>query len=227
MTSKHTPICIPIRESSMAAALMQIQEVQKHADVVEIWLDHIEDLNIERLFEVKEKPYLCVHKSKREKGKFMGTTEKRFEILKTCVNRGAEVVDINIEVPFKWIKNLAKVKKSTKLLISYHNFQKTPSYRILARLTERMMRLGGDIAKISTFVSNAEDIATLFKLAHYLSKKNIRHVIIGMGAKGKITRIASPLMENEWMYAPVDDKKGSAPGQLTVQELGDLWNKIF
>jgi 3-dehydroquinate dehydratase type I len=210
----------------MAACLMQIQKVQKEADVIEIWLDQIEDLNLERLFQVKKKPYLCVCKSKREKGKFVGSTDKRLEILYQCIARGAEYVDINNEAPVKKIKDLIAHKQKSEVIVSYHSFENTPSFKVLSRICRRMTRLGADICKIATNVRTVDDIATLFKLAHFLQKNGHKHIVLGMGEMGKITRIYSPTLGNVLTFAPVEKEKVSAPGQLTVAELNNLWQSI-
>lgn len=227
MTQKRTPICVPIRERCMADALLKIQAVQSQADMLEIWLDQIEDLQVERLFSVKRKPYLCVCKSKREKGGFVGTTQKRINILEKCVDLGAEYVDLNIESPVKWIKQLVSQKKDSSLILSHHNFLRTPSVRILSRLTTRMFRLGADVVKIATIVRSIEDIAVLYKLAHSLNNSKKRHIIIGMGKMGQMTRIYSPLLQNEFMFAPLDGKQKTADGQLTKEELLTLWKVLI
>lgn len=210
----------------MAKALLEIQRVQNSADIVEIWLDQIEDLNIERLFTVKKKPYLCVYKSKREKGKFTGLTENRIKVLQTCIDLKSECIEINIEAPMKWIKFLASQKKRSKLFISYQNYLKTPSFRVLSRLTSRMVRLGGDVCKVATTIKHSGDIATLFQLAHYLDGKKIKHVIIGLGDNGQMTHYYSPLLNNQITYAPVDIKKASEPGQISLNQLETTWKLL-
>jgi 3-dehydroquinate dehydratase-1 len=47
-----------------------------------------------------------------------------------------------------------------------------------------------------------------------------------MGEKGKISRIFSPFLGAAWTYASLDKNKLSAPGQLAVRELKDLWEKM-
>lgn len=227
MTKSVSKICIPIKEATMASALMQIQNVQDAADIIEIWLDQIEDLNIERLFQVKKKPYLCVYKTKREKGNFVGSTDKRLEVLYECIARGAEYVDINNEAPVKKIKQLIEQKHSSNVIVSYHSFENTPSFRVLSRICRRMIRLGADVCKIATNVRTIDDVATLFKLAHFLEKNGHKHIVLGMGEMGKITRIYSPLLNNVLTFAPVEKSKTSASGQLTVDELSIFWKNLF
>ncbi|PIV21190.1 MAG: hypothetical protein COZ69_04025 [Deltaproteobacteria bacterium CG_4_8_14_3_um_filter_45_9] len=47
-----------------------------------------------------------------------------------------------------------------------------------------------------------------------------------MGEKGKISRIFSPFLGAVWTYASLNQNRTSAPGQLTVQEIKDIWKKL-
>lgn len=227
MKRNYSPICVPVREKSMAKALMEIQRVAHYADLIEIWMDQIEDLNIDRLFTVKRKPYVCVYKSKRERGKFTGLTENRIKVLQHCIELKAEYIDFNIEAPMRWIKLLASQKKATQLILSHHNFLKTPSFKVLARMASRMVRLGADVCKIVTTVNSKADIAALFQLADVLEEKRIRYIILGMGLDGRITRYYSPLLNNEMVFAPLVVKTPAVDGEIAADQLKKIWNNIF
>ena len=47
-----------------------------------------------------------------------------------------------------------------------------------------------------------------------------------MGEKGKMSRIFSPIIGAAWTYASLTRDKASAPGQLTVGEVKEIWEKL-
>ena len=77
---------------------------------------------------------------------------------------------------------------------------------------------GADIAKIACMANGEDDAARLLGL---LDRKR-RLIVIGMGEKGKITRVAAPLLGSEIAYASAGEGKESAPGQIEEKELERL-----
>ena len=71
-------------------------------------------------------------------------------------------------------------------------------------------------------VNNHSDIAKLVRL---MVKKtlNQKRIVIGMGGKGKITRIIGPLMGNYLTYASTEFGQ-SAPGQIEIRKLKEIYN---
>jgi 3-dehydroquinate dehydratase len=55
---------------------------------------------------------------------------------------------------------------------------------------------------------------------------NQKIVTFCMGEKGKMSRIFAPLMGVVWTYASLNKNRASAPGQLTVYEMKDIWEKL-
>jgi len=128
-------------------------------------------------------------------------------------------VDENI-IPEGWIADIgegdpARIKNET--ISSYHDFEGTPDDRELFKI---MGTMKGDIVKGAFAVNSVDDLVRLFDLSQRVEKK---HVIIGMGELGKITRIRQTLMKNEFTFAYVG--KGTAPGQMSVREMTELGNE--
>ncbi len=69
-------------------------------------------------------------------------------------------------------------------------------------------------------INNKEDIIKILRLANEF-ENNI--ISIGMGDKGKITRILSPLFGSVVSYASFKNKS-SAPGQIDIEELKETIN---
>jgi len=51
-------------------------------------------------------------------------------------------------------------------------------------------------------------------------------VVIGMGEKGRITRVMAPFLGAEFTFASPESGGETAPGQLSVNQLNELFNVI-
>ncbi len=89
-----------------------------------------------------------------------------------------------------------------------------------------MRRLEPDVAKIVTFVRAWEDNFRLLALLARAKKLKQITVAFGMGPKGKISRILAPLMGSPWTYASADQGRTSAPGQMTVEDMRTIWERM-
>ncbi len=194
---------------------------KKHADMAEIWLDHIKDLNIADLLKNKPLPVICVCKKPAEKGRFKGTNKELIETLSDSLRHGADYID----VPFSFRNSKLDIRNS-KIIFSFHDFKKTPTLTSMLKKAEEMKKAGADIVKISVMAKSYADTVQVIALAKHLQSKKIPHIIIAMGKKGALSRILTPTLGGTIMFAPISKTKSSAPGQLTVKELREAWSLI-
>lgn len=211
---------------NLKRAYLEIERAAKEADLIEIWLDQISDLrvaDIGQLIKGCKLPVLAVCKDKKEKGKWNGTEKEKFTLLKEAMQAGAEYVDVSIQSKAAFVSDLLKSKKKkSKLIVSFHDFRRTPSLRRLKAIIDKAFSLGADIAKVATFVNDPADNLSLLELmAHGSGKKKI--LALGMGPKAKMSRIYATQMGAPFMFAPLTKNLASAPGQLTVSELRKAW----
>ena len=82
------------------------------------------------------------------------------------------------------------------------------------------------VYKIATMCNNETDALKLLLLQQNLKAQNKKHIVLGMGEFGTITRVFGTLWGNKIIYAPVTKKEASAPGQLTKQELEKIFTEL-
>ena len=142
---------------------------------------------------------------------------ERLDILRESIDLGAVYVDIELESDPDFLSKIIRYarKKSTHVIISYHNFDETPDTNVLRETLKQCYDLGGDVAKIACQVKILEDSARLLSL--YAEKG--RKVVLGMGNFGKITRIAATQLGAEFTFASLNVTDATAPGQLTYSEM--------
>jgi len=214
-------ICVPIQLRTQKEVKKALKNIKGKADMAEIWLDHIKNLDIPDLLKNKPLPVICVCKKPNEHGKFKGSHSEAVKILIEAAKNGADYIDISIKAPVT-----RHQPPGTKLIISYHDFKKTPPTSVLLKKAEEMKKKGADIVKISVMAKSLNDTVRIITLAKQLQSKKISHILIAMGKKGALSRVLTPTLGGTVMFAPLTKTKSSAPGQLTVKELKDAWKLL-
>jgi 3-dehydroquinate dehydratase type I len=196
-------ICVPIQENSRKAAQKRLKELSEKADLAEIWLDQIQDIDIKTLLKDKPLPIVAVCKRPAEKGRFKGGFETLAEMLQKAIEAGADYVDLPLDMPEKLNKKIVQKarKKGCKVIISHHDFKKTPDYPELVKITEKMAKEGADVVKIATHANSLQDTVNIIALAKYLQGRKTPHILIAMGQKGRLSRILTPTLGGEMMFA--------------------------
>ena len=205
----------------------ELNYIQKNApDIIEYRADLNGIINIDiiktHLKKISSKlalPLLFTLRDKSEGGNFSGTNEKRNKIY----SKALDFVDaIDIESSFAESSNnviQTAHTKNIKVVLSYHNFEKTPELSSLYKSVDKCFDRGADIAKIATMCETKEEAEQLISLA--VKYNNI--AAVGMGKYGPLTRISAPASGSILTYAFTDSKDCPVPGQFTIEELKTAW----
>lgn len=209
-------VCLSIADVSADEAMNILSRV----NLAELRLDRInfDKKDIKRLFSTRTKTIVTYRQNEKT------DKNERKDILIEAIKSGASMVDIEVENSDDFkneIIETAKKNKST-VIISYHDFEKTPVIRELEQILNWCFESGADIAKIACQANNAEDAARI--LALYSFDKPL--ISIGMGDAGKITRIAAPLLGAPFTYASLVKSKQTAPGQIEADKLESIIKMI-
>lgn len=94
---------------------------------------------------------------------------------------------------------------------SVHDFEKTPSEETLREI---MSHGDQELSKCACKVNSFSDLHTIFKVASTTERK---HLILGMGEIGTVTRIRQVLLGNDFSFGYVGKK--TAEGQLSAEEM--------
>lgn len=140
-------------------------------------------------------------------------TRKTFLI--AAIEAGAKYVDIEIQSDSAYRKEIIEKAKlnGCKVIISFHDFHSTPKKEKLEEIVALCFSMGADIAKISCRVNSERDNLRLLGLLNNDDYQG-RTVVIGMGNKGRITRVAAPLLGSPFTFASLLKGKETAEGQI-------------
>jgi 3-dehydroquinate dehydratase/shikimate dehydrogenase len=112
----------------------------------------------------------------------------------------------------------AMIKKypKTQFILSYHNFQETPED--LDAIYRSMQEYDAFSYKIAVMAHSTNDALKMLLFA----KKHPKVSAICMGEKGSFARVLGPIVGNRVDFACAEEQ--TAPGQLTVRELLDIYH---
>src|ERR1700752_1480407 len=108
------------------------------AELVELrldWLSHAPDLG--RLLSDRPTPVVVTSRRARDKGLWRWAEEQRLMVLRSAIVSGAEYVDLEEDIASSIPRH-----GSTKRIVSYHDFDKTPED--LPEIHARMAKLDPD-----------------------------------------------------------------------------------
>lgn len=221
---KDIRICAVVTGKTMEEFLGNLEKIREIADMVELRVDYIDRFSVNDIDLIKIKTFkhaIFTCRKKEEGGFFKGAESERKTILQKAMEAGFDYVDIELSsagefVPFR--------RGGAKIILSFHDFAKTPVLQELDEIKKQMKVNGCDIMKFATFVKDERDINILFKFL--LDKKDDEEMIVtGMGEKGRKVRILGPLLGSYLTYASTSYSK-SAPGQIEINELKKLYNEF-
>ena len=221
-------ICIPITTATTQQALTKIKQGFALAKMLELRIDGIQKVDLKKLLADNKGEILVTNRVKEEGGAFVGGERERVALLKKAVALGCDYVDLEIRTEEALIlelkKKIADYHGRTKLILSYHNLERTPGLKTLRKKMAEGYKAGADIVKIVPYAQQMEDNLTVLSLIPYAQKKSLQIIAFCMGEKGMISRIISPLMGSYLTYASLEKGEESAPGQMTVEEIRQvLW----
>jgi len=214
--------CVTLAESSPAKLNTLIKTTLKRSDYIEIRFDFMEPNKIPMALNLVKK-YLnrciCTLRPRSEGGKFCSSEKNRISILKMIAEYNPYLLDVEYNTIRK-NKGLHQYLKKTKtnLLVSWHDFAKTPSVRFLKRLTKKMAEFSRYI-KIVTTARSIKDTLSILSLYKFHTKTNL--IAFAMGDYGRMSRILCAQLGSPYTYVSLG--KPVAPGQFSLYEIKSIF----
>jgi len=219
-------LCVPVVETTVKKALIAVKRASQLADLVEIRVDCLKTVSLTPFLESRQKPVIVTNRRGEEGGQYKGEERKRLAVLQEAIDLEADYIDVELATERSFLRSLIRNKGGTQVVLSFHDFDRTPSLKELQRLFDQMTRLGPDVIKIVPFARSWEDNLSILSLIPFARKRRQKIVAFCMGEKGKISRIFSPFLGAAWTYASLRRDKASASGQMTVGEMKEVWKTL-
>ncbi len=212
-------VCVVVAENTVAASLHLAKQQQALADVIEIRLDTLCDPAIQPFMNELSAELLFTMRPTWEGGNFAGAEERRLDFLVEAVAAGAAYVDLELDAPEDSRMRLreAIAAGTTRLILSHHDFAKTPDTKKMLRQLHRIKENGAQIAKLITMAYRAEDVLRVLALQEKAAELELDLIAFCMGEAGKISRLATLYLGGFMSYCTVSSGKETAPGQLPFE----------
>lgn len=212
-------ICIPILAQNTADALNKMRVASDFCDLMEIRLDVMDVFDLKEIVGFASKPIIITYRSKKEGGEGSAPYHTRIDYLREAIRLGVEFVDVEYTVPLEHRRPLFENRGRTKLILSKHFRNGTPSRESLSNLFRKMAATGAHVVKIVTRAGTPEDNLTVLGLIPQAEGMGVKIVTFCMGPLGRISRVASPLLGGAFTFAALERGQESASGQMTVKEM--------
>lgn len=174
------------------------------------------------------KPIIFTFRRKAEGGKTDVDDEYYKKLIMTVAENGyAEMVDVEASAAMNDPEFVNDLKlKGAYVIISKHDFLRTPPLEEIIQDFFEIQSLGADIVKVSYMPSCKGDVLTLISAAENMSSSfSVCPIIaISMGHLGTISRILGEFIGSAITFAAIN--KISAPGQLPIEGLTTMLNTL-
>ena len=227
-----TYLTVPISATNIDKAKKQIKAAKAAgAEMLELRTDYLENLSVpvvNDLIAVAKKrsalPIIVTCRDRQQGGAIDYPEQLRVEVLCSALKAGVEFVDFEYD-NFLLMRNQEKIRvalsQSTRarLILSVHNFE--AKFDNISKLHRRITTAHpAAIPKLVYTANHINDCFAAFDLLHNTSDERI---VFCMGRAGLISRIIAKKLGSLVTFASLDEKSATAPGQLTIEQLKNLY----
>ena len=219
-------VCLAVTASDPADLLEKAESLARENPFLEFRLDYLSKpgLGLPKVKQFMEmNPHAVVIATCRRAangGKFKGAIPAQLELLAKAAAAGCQLVDVELQSAMK-VKpeQLQKLRARAALVLSFHDFRGTKK---LEETLASMRKYPADFYKVVSTATTLYDNVTMMK---FLEKESDRHSLVGlcMGEQGIVSRVLGVRAGSAFTFAAVNPQEKTAPGQVTAQELRNVY----
>ena len=225
-------ICVPImgqNDEELIKELTGIKDVE--VQIIEWRVDFYTDINNkERINSTIHKlrtvvgqiPILATFRTKKEGGNKEISIGEYMNLKKILMDsEEIDLVDVELYTGDEEVRELVNYgkNKKTKVILSNHDFDKTPDKKEIINRLCKMQDMGADICKIALMPNNPKDVLTLLDATYEMNTTYANRPIVtmSMSSIGGVSRMIGEVFGSAITFGAMG--KVSAPGQFHVDEL--------
>jgi 3-dehydroquinate dehydratase type I len=217
-------ICISLLPKTHLEALSLIDKAETlDPDLIELRLDFLEPtINFNELAAHGNKPKIATIFSKNQETKPNITGLNQQKILLNAAKHGFDYVDVGLSSPnLKFFIKKINALDCTSI-VSFHDFAGSLPLNNLEKILDKEISSGAQVCKIVTTANQIEDNIIILD---FISQKsaNTHLVCFCMGNLGKISRLLSPFYGSFFTFASLEKGSETAKGQLSIQEMKEIY----
>ena len=229
-----TYLAVPISSPNPDQAADQVSAAfAAGAEMLELRADYLENLSVDMVeslvARVKNEtrhpmPIIVTCRDKRQGGAISYPVQLRVDVLIGALKAGAEFVDFEYE-DFLNTRNQERIRRALslrskgRLILSAHNFQ--GKFDNIAEVHRHILTVCP--SAIPKLVYTANHINDCFEAFDLLERTSGERIVFCMGQAGLVSRILAKKLGSFVTFASIDEQTATAPGQLTIRQLKDLY----
>jgi 3-dehydroquinate dehydratase/shikimate dehydrogenase len=231
----HGRICVPICESRALDLRQAMSQAAEVADIIELRLDYLQGdelfralRNLPSLINASARPVIVTLRSIEQGGnREMDNLTRIIFWVEHFLYGKPHVSFADMELDLALLFQQRERAEGRQLLdwerviCSQHYFTSTPDD--LWNIYRQMALTPARILKLAVRADDATDCINIFRLLEHAQREGREMIAVAMGEAGIMTRILAPSRGAFLTYGSVDDQHASAPGQISAEELRDVY----
>lgn len=190
------------------------------ADLIEVRGEKIKEKELIKILSNKTFPLIFTYRIHQFSYSRIKDASRKYRL---ALERNVEYIDVDINLGKHFINKLKKELGKTKLILSYHNYEKTPKLKHLVQILDYSRKISADYYKIVTYANSIIDNYYILKLLEIANRKSINLIAHCMGEYGKSGRFLAYKNGSKFFYSSFKSNSETAPGQIPLEYL----SKIF
>lgn len=228
-------ICVPICESRAVELRQAMTRAGEVADLIELRLDYLQGdelfkalSNLPALISASTRPVIVTLRPAEQGGQreMDNLTRIIFWVEHFLYGKPhVDFADIELDLALLFMQREKEEGRElfnwNRVICSHHDFRGVPND--LPKIYEQMATTPARILKIAVQANNITDCLPVFRLLEHARREGREMIAVAMGQAGIATRILAPSRGAFLTYGSLGDAQASAPGQISAEELRELY----
>ncbi len=169
-------------------------------------------------------PILFTFRTAKEGGNRQVGSDRYAALNKRMIGSGLiDLVDVELNSGDTVVRELVETahRSGVAVILSNHEFQRTPSEETMIRRLCAMQERGADISKIAVMPQTSADVLKLLKVTNLMKTTfaDRPFITVSMSGKGAISRLTGELFGSALTFGSAET--ASAPGQIGAGKLAE------
>src|SRR6476620_6286416 len=228
--SRNPRVCISLCESTVVALERAIAVAAEVCDLIEVRLDCLEQVELEsgggritKLLQQSACQSILTFRPSQEGGQRELDDLTRQTFWSDAIF-SSSFFDVELDLAEKFHTLEASPSMPidwSRTICSHHDFSGVPAK--LDQIYDRMAGTPAAVLKIAVQAADATDCLPVFRLLERGQQDGREMISIAMGSAGVATRVLGPSRGGFLTYASLDNENATAPGQLSVSDLMEVY----
>ena len=222
-SDREIRVCVPLNEKSFSALTAAAKSASHVADLIEFRLDGLDhhelsETKVNDLVRAIQKPVILTYRPQEQGGYRSLTSQDRMSFWQRNFKSDAAFFDLELDLVNKLVNLDAENQPDwSRVICSFHDFK--GSVPNLESIYEELAFTPARILKIAVTAIDIVDCIEVLMLIDRARGEGREIIAIAMGDAGVATRVLGPSCGSFLTYAALKPETGTAPGQLTTDDL--------